>query len=238
MITLVEDFIAELRSDLFDRGDTDDTGALVDILWSDEELLRYINDAASQWAADTLAYRRMFSVTLEASQPRYKAAYDVIEFVRIDLLEDGKFKRVLHPFNLDEGRIEDDYGVRYVSPYDLVNDVGTPRGVTLDRAPGYFYVYPAPVTVATLPALTTLDINAVVYPRRMFEGMPLPSENRQDLHLMKLWAKKLAYEKQDADSLDLDRAKAFENEYYGKVPTRKHEYDRAVRGGGVVRSRW
>lgn len=238
MIYLVDDLIRDFRSDVYDRPDVDEDGHQRDTLWSEEDVLRYANSAAAQWAADTLAFRRIMEIDLVAGQALYRTPYELIEIVHAEYrFEPGHRGRGLTVFNLDEGCIQDDYGIRYLSTYDLDHNTGNPRGVTRDWSPGHLRVYPIPSIVA-LPGPTRIIINAVVYPKPIFHGMPMPSSNEQDKQLFLLWMKKLAYAKQDADVLDLQRSKDFEGEYYAKVYVRKHEYDRNVRDGGVIAPRW
>jgi hypothetical protein len=238
MIYLVDDLIRDFRSDVYDRPDVDDDGNARDTLWSEEDVLRYANSAAAQWAADTLAYRRHMEFDLVAGQSLYKAPYEIIEIVHAEYrYEPGYRGRMLCVFNLDEGVIRDDYGVAYLSTYDLDFATGVPRGVTRDYLPSHLRIYPKPTAIA-VPGPTQLLVNAVVYPKTLYMGMPMPSANEQDKRLFLLWMKKLAYAKQDADVQDLDRAKDFENEYFGLMPIRKHEYDRQVRGGGIIHHRW
>lgn len=237
MVYLVDDLIQDFRSDVFDRPDVDETGFHRDMLWSQADALRYANAAAAQWAADTLAYRKVMTITLIGGQALYRLPYELIEIVRASYSAyPGAYGRVLCVFNLDERLLKDDYGQLYISNGDLVHRIGNPRGVTLDSNPSFLRVYPAPETVA--PGPMTLELNAVVYPQQLYEGVPLPSANSQDRHLMLLWMKKMAYAKQDADTLDLERSISFEREYRDMVSTRMHQVDRTIRGGGIVASRW
>jgi hypothetical protein len=91
-------------------------------------------------------------------------------------------------------------------------------------------LYPIPQFAGTLSA------NAIVLPQALYPGMPLPCSSLQDFDLILLWCKKLAYAKQDADTLDLARSQAFEAEYQRYMPNRRSEIDRTRRDGGVMRS--
>lgn len=235
MVQLVDDLICDFRSDVFDRPDIDEDGQARDTLWSHEDVMRYLNDAVAQWAADTLAYRRSMLVPLVTGQAIYSLPFEVIEIVRAEHhYADGQRGRLLSVFNMQDGYLQDDYGLFYFTPFDLDRRSGPARGVTLDTNPLQLRVYPVPDGVPP----GAVHINAVVYPQQLVSGMPLPTNNRQDRHLWLLWMKKLAYAKQDADTLDLRRSKEFEAEYVALSTTRKYEHDRAARNGGVIQSRW
>lgn len=235
MTLLVDDLIRDFRSDVYDRADVDDNGVARDTLWSDDDVMRYLNDAVAQWAADTLAYRRSFEFDLVPNQAVYRTPFEIIEVVQATYRPlNGGRARLLWVFNQDDGYIQDDYGQMFYTVADLDARTGMPRGISFDFAPMSARLYPVP-DAATLGSIF---VNAVVYPPQLFPGMPLPSNNRQDRHLLLAWMKKLAYAKQDADTLDLARSKDFENEYSALLTRRMYSYDRAVRNGGVVRPRW
>lgn len=231
MIEIVDDFIEKrLRSDLFDRARS--VGGERKTLWSDDELLAYVNDAAAQWAADTLAYRRNITVNISPNKPVFYTGFEVLEMVRGRFTDSTGNNRHLHYFNLDAMEWHDDYGSVFVTNHELMTRVGPAQAITRDADPASLRLYPIP------PVAGTLELNVVAIPQQLHCGMPMPSENRQDLNLMRLWSLYLAYSKQDADTQDLDRAQQHFNNYMALMPTRKHEYDRSVRGGGLIASSW
>lgn len=233
-LLLVDDLITDFRSDVFDRS-VDEDGALRSTLWSDDEAMRYLNDAAAQWAADTLAYRRSFEFDLVPGQAVYRTPFEIIEVVQaMHRPLNGGRARLLWVFNQDDGYIQDDYGQMFYTVADLDTRTGLPRGISFDFAPLSARLYPVPDTAT----LGSVFVNAVVYPPQLYPGMPLPCNNRQDRHLLLTWMKKLAYAKQDADTLDLARSKEYESEYAALYPRRMYSHDRATRNGGVVRPRW
>lgn len=235
MALLVDDLIRDFRSDVYDRADVDGGGVARDTLWSDADVLRYLNDAVAQWAADTLAYRRSFEIDLVPGQAVYQTPFEIIEVVQASYRPlDGGRARLLWVFSQNDGYIQDDYGQMFYTVADLDTRTGLPRGISFDFEPMSVRLYPIPDTTA----LGSIFVNAVVYPEPLAPGMSLPTDNRQDRHLLLAWMKKLAYAKQDADTLDLARSREFENEYGALLQRRMYSYDRAVRNGGIIRPRW
>lgn len=231
MLQTVDEFIEDrLRSDLFDRARS--VGGVRKTLWSDDELLAYVNDAVAQWASDTLAYRRQLRFQMTAGKAVYYTGFEILEVVYGRSTDSSGVGRSLSYFNLDTMEWHDDYGSVFVTNHDLMTRTGHPRAVTQDVDPASMRLYPIP------SAAGTVELNVVAIPQQLFSGMPMPTENRQDLALIRLWALYLAYSKQDADTLDLDRAQQHRNDYRSQMPTRKHEYDRSVRGGGIIQSSW
>lgn len=231
---LVDQLIEDFRSDVADRADIDDTGTPRDTLWSDADILRYANHAVARLAADTIAIRKNFTLTLEAGKANYRTPYVLKEIVRARMTypSTGTTGRKLPIFDLDDGCIDDDYGLYYFTLEDLETKTGQPRGITRDYDPAFIRVYPTP------DAAGSININASVEPQELYLGMPLPFESFDDRHLLQLWMKNLAYRKQDADVLDLTRADAYRTEYIATVKVRAAEIDRDTRDGGVIRAEW
>src|SRR5690606_41645745 len=97
-------------------------------------------------------------------------------------------------FDIDDGICKDDYG-QQVYPYPDLDAVGTPSHFTRDYDNRFMRVWPIP----HLPGV--LHAQAIVLPQQLYAGMPLPFSARQDLDLLLMWMKKLAYAKHDADKI-------------------------------------
>lgn len=234
MVYTVDQLINDFRSDVFDKGAVGADGATIDTLWSTEDVLRYANFAAAQWAKDTLAIRRNVDFNVVADKSRYYVGQEIIEIVLARFIpEGGGYGRKLSQFSLNEGVLRDDYGVQYLSVNDIEPRKGPPRGITLDYDPTYLRVYPTPDVDGG-----TLKLNLVLYPPELQLGMPMPSASFRDRPLFLLWMKNLAYRKQDADVLDLDRAESYKREYFEAVFDRMAELDREQRHDPVMKSRW
>lgn len=226
----VDDLIADFRSDVFDTPDVDDAGVARDALWSDRDVLRYINSACAQLARDTLALRKRFSIAVNADEPLVRFPYDEILDVitaQYDMTLYGG-TRFLDAFDIDEGIWRDDYGLRRHTMPNLESK-GTPAYYTRDYDNLFLRLYPIPQVAGTLV------VHAYVVPTELYAGVPLPFQSFTDRELLLLWMKKLAYAKQDADTLDLNRSLSFADEYKRAAVDRRSELDRIRRpSGGVV----
>ena len=231
MIITVEDAIDALRSDLFDKPDVDDDGVARDTLWTDPELLRYINSACARWASDTLALRRRFEFAVNADQALVRFPYsEILDDLNVSFVVASLGRRrTLHKFDIDEGLVREDYGTLIEETPDLDRS-GMPTHYTRDYDNQFLRLWPVPNIAGTVAA------TAIVLPQQLYPGMPLPCASLQDFDLISMWVKKMAYAKQDADTLDLTRSMAFEAEYKRYVLGRRSEIDRTRRDAGVMRA--
>lgn len=239
MLYTAAQIIADFRSDVFDAVVVDDAGIARDTLWSAADALRYLNQAIAQVATDTLQHRVRLSLPVVANEPLLYLPTELLEVIRVDLTTTDSegapigSSRGLEWFNIDEGILRDDYGLRYVVPVDLETSTGTPRHITRDYDPAMLRLYPIPLE----PGILYLYASAI--PDELLSvSMPLPFSGRKERHLMLLWMKKLAYAKHDADTLDLRRSADYEAEYRVAAAERFNELDRDRREGGIMPSRW
>lgn len=230
MIYTVEQLIDDFRSDVFDRPDIDDAGEERDTIWSADDILRYLNSACARLASDTLALRRRFEFPVAAGASTIRFPYDeVIEVLSMAFAIPGLGRRrVLREFDLDTGVCADDYGLQVYELPDL-DAVGMPGYYTRDYDNTFLRLWKVPMYAGVLHA------QAIVLPQPLYPGMPLPFTSVQDRDLLLMWMKKMAYAKQDADTLDMQRSESFEKEYQRHVLDRKSEIDRIRRNGGFVR---
>lgn len=230
MIITVEQFIDAFRSDVFDIADLDDDGNARDTLWSDADILRYINTAAARWASDTLALRRRFVVEFAADQATGRFPYDqILDDLAVSFVVPGLGRRrSLRKFDIDEGVVREDYGMQIIEAVDL-DTTGMPTHFTRDYDNANIRLYPIPHIAGQLTAA------AIVLPNEIYPGMPLPATARLDIDLIMMWVKKEAYAKQDADTLDLSRSQAYEAEYKRYVKDRRSEIDRTRRDAGIMK---
>lgn len=229
----VDDLIADFRSDVYDRADVDAAGTPRDTLWSPEDVLRYLNHAAYQWAHDTEYLRLNLTLTVTAGKNRYYVGREIIDIVEASYAPDANSRpQRLGYYNMDTGVLRDDYGIQYLAVSDLEFGTGRPRAISLDYDPTYLRLFSTPVEGGLL------RLNLVVYPAPLQYGMPLPSSNPRDRAMLLAWMKYMAYQKQDADVQDLDRANSYRGEYAEMLVERKYELDRVRRDGGVIQSRW
>lgn len=232
MLYTADQLIEDFRSDVFDRADVDDAGNARDTLWSDVDVLRYLNSAAARWASDTLALRRLFTANITAGNPLVSFPLDeMLDVITASFVYDANSRpRKLDPFDIDEGVCTCDYGTFIHTVPDLAAE-GTPTHFTRDYDNRYIRLWRVPQQDGVL------TVHAHALPATIYAGAPLPFTAPADRDLVLMWMKKMAYEKQDADTFDLSRAKEFEQEYRRTMPYRKSEIDRLRRDGGIMRPR-
>lgn len=231
MLRTSDQFIDDIRSDLADRPDIGEGGRERDTLWSDADLLRYLNSAAARLASDTLGLRKQFTIQVTAGTALLPFPYwQVLDFITAGFNSPafGSSTYNLTQFDMNEGICRDDYGVMINVQPDY-NTTGNPRYFTRDVDGTFMRLYPIPMVDGVFTAL------AYVLPTPIQAGMPVPFQAQQDWDLLLMWAKNMAYRKHDADTLDLDRADAFRAEYNSTVIDRRSEIDRIARDGGIIR---
>lgn len=230
MLKTTTQLAAEFRSDVFDTGTLDDGGVVRDLLWSDEDVLRYINSACAQLASDTLALRRRFVIEVAAQTPTVRFPFDeILDDLQVSFVIPGLGRRrVLTKFDLDEGVYVDDYGSQYLTVPDY-DAIGQPTHYSRDFDNVSMRLWKVPYMAGTL------DAYAIALPATLFEGMPLPFSAQRDFDLLLLWMKHLAYAKQDADTLDLTRSNDFKAQYGPMALDRRYEIDRLRRNHAVVK---
>lgn len=237
MIYTSDQMIEDFRSDVFDKA-KDADGNTRDTLWSDAEVLRYINTALARYAVDTLAFRQRFTIAFEGGKATAYFPVEILEEVRVDYTPTTTpptppySTRTLTKFDIDEGVLKDDYGLRYITPIDMANRTGSPRWYTRDYDPNFLRIYPIS------PEPGSMTIYASVVPMEVQEGMPTPITSFIDRDNVMCYVKYLAYAKQDADTLDLRRSAEFKAMYDEKAGERRDQLDRDRRRGGTVASRW
>ena len=199
-------------------------------LWSDADIYRYMNSAASLLARRVRSLFKNYTLPVLADQPMIRLPADRIYKVRRAYLTAAR--RDLVPLNLNDDTMRAmDYGVTLRSAH-WETSTGTPTSFVLDYTPGYLRLAPIPT------AADALQLFCEILPAALTAEMPLPFTDQDDLDILLLWMKKLAYEKHDADTHDLNRAKEYERQFNARVYEREPEKRRMTRTPGTVRSSW
>lgn len=227
-----DDVITQFRSDVKDalRGPADTPD--VDSLWKITDVQFYLNAAASKVANDTYALRRTFDVPVTANEPmvRLSSTTPPIIIYRAYL---NAARKVLDERNLNtpaQGRF--DYGLLQYSDDNWATATGTPSFYNREYKEGYLRLSPIPTSNDTLTITAALDSPPLQ------SGMMLPFNTYDDVHLVLLWMKKLAYSKQDVDTFDPNKAEKFDSEYTTRALDRRYAVERSHRAAGVVRFSW
>lgn len=232
MLYTVNKLIEDIRSDLFDKPDVGEDGVERDALWSYDDLLRYYNEAAAQLASDLLSLRRRFVVDVLPGQATVRFPFDqILDELQVSFTMPGYGRlRHLRQFDVEEGLYVDDYGLQVATTPDL-EAVGVPSHFSRDYEDGYMRLWKVPHVAGRL------EMIAIASPPPALGNVPLPFQHPKDRALLLMWMKKLAYEKHDADTLDLDRAREFEGQYREGTRLRRPEIDRQRRDNAIMRPR-
>lgn len=227
-----DDVITQFRSDVDDplRG----TAATpdVDSLWKLKDVAFYLNAAASKVARETYVLRRTIDLPVTAADPFVKlpASAPVVTIYRAYL---NTARRTIDERNLDEpaGR-QLDYDLPLFNDDSWSTATGTPSVYNREYKDGYLRLSPTPI------ANDTLTITAAFDAPSLSSGMPMPFKTYDDIHLVLLWMKKLAYSKKDVDTYDPRKAADAEGEYNRRVIDRRYAVERERRAPGAVRFSW
>jgi len=214
------DLLAQFRLDIVDTVEPQ--------LWSDAELLHYIDDAQKMFC-------RLVGGIGDGSSALTVLPWDTTT----DWL-------AVSPLIL---KFRDAWQVSDGQPIDIINyedmaargvrfdgRTGIPRVLVIGIEPGRARLYPFPSNTDTiqlivdrLPLRTIDDVDEVL--------------EVQDQHFtgLLLWAKSMAYDKQDADTFDRNKQQEFEGKFRAYCAAAKAEKDRAkhktrvvVYGGGAI----
>lgn len=223
----VSEYLADLRLELDDLPNED--GSTDGCLWSDTELLRYINEAASTVARRTYCYRLNLSLAVTANDAMIPLPTQTLLRVYRAYLVTAN--RLLEQMNVDDEVALRDYGISISVPdYEAVT--GTPTGYLLDYAPGYLRLYPIPAQNDTLNFLVA------ILPEELESSDDMPFEDPEDLHLTLLYAMYRAYSKHDADTFNPTKARENKAQFDEGTRLREAEFRRHHRRPGVVKSSW
>lgn len=227
-----EDVIRRFRSDVDDvlRAESAPTDA--DALWSIADVNDYIADAVERLARRSLSEFQMLVVNVVANEPLCKLSSSLI-VLDIDHVYMNIGSRTLHSRNVDSlVGYNDDYGSmfpRVGSPWET--RTGTPIYYLRDLKNNALRLIPIPVVN------DTLNISATVAPAYV-EGAPLPFTTREDMALILLWMKHLAYSKHDADTFDPTRASMFADQFERDTLDRRYEAQRLRHSVQHIRFSW
>ncbi len=200
-------------------------------LWSDADIYRYMNSAANVVARHVMSLYKIFTFTVTSGEPMIKLPAERVLKVRRAYLTTGQY-RPLNQLNMDDDFVVDDYGLRLVSVSAWETNTGPPSAFVLDYRPGYLRLYPIPSSD------NELVMHAHVLPALILAGDIVPFTADEDISLVLLWMKKLAYGKHDADTKDPIQELKFESEFFRRTGEREPEFRRQTRAPGVTRSIW
>lgn len=209
----VAQLLAQLRLDLEDP-ELPGTGATPDSdsLWSNAELLHYIDEAQKVFAEKTWCLPDATNFTSKISVGQKWVERDpLIVRIRSGWLQTAG--REITPTNLvdiERGYSSNDYGLSSSNAWRTAT--GTPCKVVEDIDVGNSRLVPIPTAADTIEwAVYRLPLEVIDS-----TGASLEIDERYHYELL-VWAKRLAFMKQDAETQDLTRQRAMEQDWEGRV---------------------
>ena len=205
----ITDLIAAFRAEMFDPelpGSTDDpSDPSSESLWTDDDIKRYISWAQNDFCRMTLCLpdNSTYKPTVTAGNNRIQASDRIIKVRRAYMQSDGRKLAVTTERDLEEGVLEDDYGIGNIKNWRADNSSGPPRILVTDEEQGYFRLYPTPAAD---------DVCQLVVYRLPLEPaydggeLEIPEEYRFKLII---GMKAYAYEKQDIEIHDEEKASRY-----------------------------
>lgn len=224
---LSSDMLDEFRSEIDDLPAED--GSTTACLWSDTELYRYMNEAASATARRVMSYTQIKTFAVTAAEPMVRLPDQRVLHVHRAYLTTAN--RELRQANINQDVLRNDYGVLSRRP-DFEVTSGTPTEFYLDYQPGYLRLYPIPT------AADSLVMHLTLVPATIQVGAPLPFVDEEDIHLMRLYMLYRAYSKHDADTFNPGKARDNEREFDQLSRLRNAEFRRQTRTPGTIRPQW
>jgi len=203
---------------------TDQSG----LLWSDLDVLDYINIAHEEFVRDTRYKRGVVPLTVVAGDPVVVVPESIIEprYEQATLVNHGV---TVCERNINEAMVVDDYGQRATTNLFMNGSPGVPRVYTFDHTSGELRLYPTPtmddelLLPAYLEASEVCDFNDSL-------------DIRKQRHIRMLLAGMMreAYLKQDADVYSPDQAARYAAMFESSKQQTKAEITRRTRTPGQI----
>lgn len=228
-VETVEELIAAFRSDVDDVVSSDGS----DNLWSADDALRYLNAAVDKTAKATLSIHEVLSLPIVASDPVVPLPRRVLH-IRSARLASNNLPVIENNLNEEPLGAADDYGlITYGANSQFNRPPGTPKSFIRDYVPRGLYLVPASAADDALIVQCSVTIESP-----LDDSDDLPFNDTDDIELVLLWMKKLAYSKHDAETYDLDRAQFYEASFVDRARARRAEAENFHRRPGLVRMQW
>ena len=216
----VVDLLARFRSDVRDT--------VQPYLWSDEEVLSYIDEAQNEFCRLTGGLADATSFVTRVAVTTGEAFVDIsplILKIRAIFAEDGK---PIELKNFEDLEFSDSGGT------ELFADIpGTVRSAVLGMEPNKLKLINTPEADQT--------INLIVYrlPLEAIEDTSSDLEVASQHHIsLLLWARRLAHMKADAETYDRGRAQQFEQEFMAYCGLARDEKGRREHKYRAVQFSW
>lgn len=221
-----QDLLLTLRREIDDLAASGDPTEDADRLWKTDELYGYLDEGQQEWARRTRALLTEVDVAVVAGQRVLSLPAWVNDVLEAKLVVG---RSSVDQLNRNEvAQPKDDYGHAYTR-YDDYSE-GVPKFFVLDAVSKQLHLIPIPT------ADDTLRMRVVSLPKTSFKhGANAPSVDSRDIRLILNWAKYLAYDKQDMETLDKAQSDGFRAKFEADVKVREQEINRLRRRPGTVR---
>jgi len=200
-----------------------------DSLWPNRTIYRYMTEACDRLARDTNALFKVLTVPFVVDQEIVPLPASVLHIYNARLQSNG---HELRHRNVDDtyGYSINDYGIRGIGMDALYSTRGQPRMYVRDADRKGMRIAPRPQRADSVIVQCSVTIATP-----MLEGMLLPFTASPDQSLLLIYMKHLAYQKRDADTLNLSEANAYGAQYAAQVVDREQEIRNQRRQVGLVR---
>lgn len=211
------------------RREVDDTAE--PFLWSNDEALQYMTEAVDATAKATLGLQKIIRLPITQGDGTVPLPASVLH-INTALLVNAQ--RALRESNGEEYVFGPrDYGADSLQYAFAANSHGVPAAFLRDYERRALRLIPTPIHD------DTLELQCSITPAvPSVSGAMLPFRDPEDLRLVLLYMKYLAYEKQDVETIDLERARDFGMQFGSRALQRKSELNSYRRAPGVVRMEW
>lgn len=216
------------RSEVDDRI-TDSQGRDNGNLWKSWELYAYLTEAADRLLKDVQPGQRVLRLPYSAGSSAVSLPAKVLHIHSVRTVDDN---RLLRPANANDMTYPatDDYGRTQVGHSALFEGTGQPSVYVRDYERRALRLVPAPAFAGTLELQVSVTVGVPIEP-----GGDLPTQDAEEQRLLLHFMKWRAYEKQDAETQDMPRAKHYENAYRFGAMERESALRNMRRTPGVIR---
>jgi hypothetical protein len=207
------------------QADRDDTLCL----WQDAEVYTWMTEACDALARDTKLLVDVMSLDVEAGEAEVALPAHVLHINGARLVDAEVEVTAANANQRGFGRV-DDYG-RSLQHSMFSTSTGVPISYVRDYRARTLKLVPTPADDDTLELQCCVTIEDP-----MAEGEDLPFLEARDQRLLLHYMKWKAYEKHDAETEDLVRARKNEDAYRTGVRDREVEFRNLTRAAGCVQS--
>lgn len=221
--TTADDFVNILRTELADQKTSAERGD-GDCLWKDPEMYQYATEAVDRLVSDAKLTQLVVRLPYTAGVPLLRLPGYISE---VRFVYDESDGREIRPQNVE------DYQRGGIMP-DLFG--GTTAGIryyVMDAEPGMIRIAPVPAADGAILVHVSASLK---FP--LAAGIPLPKLSADEIRCALFLAKSLAYQKHDAETLDLEKAEYYEQKYVRMVNDIEVGHRNKIRTPGHVRAYW